>query len=556
MPAGFRPAFEGQKCSLGYQLIEWLEEFTCHGPGDVQGEPLDLSIDPEFEQLVIDCYELDPRTGRRVIKRAVDSEPKGRAKSERAGLIGVAEALAPVRFDGWDSDGQPVGRPVKSPFIRCLATEEKQSGNTFQNLAFVMGEWGHDTHPKLYGGIKGIGDYRSAQNVYLPGGGECRSSSSGSASKDGGKETFVVPDEVHLYVLPELRSMYATVMRNLPKRKSAEPWALLTTTACKLGEQSVWETLEKLYKQGKLDATWLVHHREAKGKIDIADKARTIRQLLDVYGPAMHPDTGWMDPEDVYRTMLDPNECRDEAEAARYYLNRSMAGSDAWIAKPSVEAVETTEGLERVDFDGEWFWMPPAGTSISMGLDGSLNDDSTVLRGCVMETGLRFTIGIWEKPEGAAGAGWEVPRSDVLGRFRWAMNRYRVSRAYCDPHEWRTDVDSLAAEFNPAEAAKAVVIPWATSRDTPMAAALDRLRVDILNKSTRQAKDAAVLIHYGNAYQRKKGHLVLVRKEYPNSPRKIDAVASDALAYEARADAIAAGWTAKPAGPAYIRLPR
>ena len=66
MPAGFRPAFDGQKCSLGYQLIEWMEEFTCHGPGDVQGEPLDLSIDPEFEQLVIDCYELDPRTGRRV----------------------------------------------------------------------------------------------------------------------------------------------------------------------------------------------------------------------------------------------------------------------------------------------------------------------------------------------------------------------------------------------------------------------------------------------------------------------------------------------------------
>jgi len=52
------------------------------------------------------------------------------AKSEVAGLIGVAEALAPVRFDGWDASGQPVGRPIRSPFVRCLATEEKQSGNT------------------------------------------------------------------------------------------------------------------------------------------------------------------------------------------------------------------------------------------------------------------------------------------------------------------------------------------------------------------------------------------------------------------------------------------
>jgi hypothetical protein len=536
MGAGFRPAFEGQKCSLGYELIPWLEQYTCHGPGDVQGEPLNLRTDPEFEQLIIDCYELDPSTGRRLVKRAVDSEPKGRAKSERAGLIGVAEALAPVRFDGWDADGQPIGRPVKSPFIRCLATEEKQSGNTFQNLAFVMGEWGHDTHPEVYGGIRGIGDYRSAQNVYLPDGGECRSSSSGSASKDGGKETFVVPDEVHLYVLPELRNMYATVMRNLPKRKSAEPWALLTTTACKLGELSVWESLEKLYKQGKLDPTWLVHHREAKGRIDILDKDRTIRQLREVYGPAMDPVTGWMDPEDVYRTMLDPNECRDEAEAARYYLNRSMAGSDAWISKSLVEDVETVDGLSQVEFGSQKFWMPEPGAAISMGLDGSLNDDSTVLRGCRMTDGLRFTIGIWEKPEGAAGAGWEVPRREVLDRFRWAMGQFTISRAYCDPHEWRTDVDDLAREFGD------VVVPWPTSRDTPMAAALDRLRVDIIRRASRQSTDPAVLAHYGNAYQRKKGSLVLVRKEYPNSPRKIDAVVSDALAYEARADAITDGW--------------
>ena len=35
---GFVPAFEGQKCSLGYQVVEWLEEYACHGPGDVEGE--------------------------------------------------------------------------------------------------------------------------------------------------------------------------------------------------------------------------------------------------------------------------------------------------------------------------------------------------------------------------------------------------------------------------------------------------------------------------------------------------------------------------------------
>ena len=83
MTAGFVPAFEGQKCSLGYQAIEWLETYACHGPGDVEGDPLDFRTDPEVEQFIIDCYALDPATGRRLVDRAAYSAPKGRAKSGR-----------------------------------------------------------------------------------------------------------------------------------------------------------------------------------------------------------------------------------------------------------------------------------------------------------------------------------------------------------------------------------------------------------------------------------------------------------------------------------------
>jgi hypothetical protein len=51
--------------------------------------------------------------------------------------------------------------------------------------------------------------------------------------------------------------------------------------------------------------------------------------------------------------------------------------------------------------------------------------------------------------------------------------------------------------------------------------------------------------HYGNVYVARRGQKRLVRKEYPNSPRKIDSVVGDALATEARADALAAGWGQK-----------
>ena len=131
------PLFEGHVPSLGYEVLDWIEAYCCHGPGDVQGDPLDF--DDEIRDFVIECYRIDPETGRRVYREAVLSRPKGRAKSEIAGLIVCAEALGPVRFDGWDADGQPVGKQVRSPLIKCLATEESQAGNTFENAAFVLG---------------------------------------------------------------------------------------------------------------------------------------------------------------------------------------------------------------------------------------------------------------------------------------------------------------------------------------------------------------------------------------------------------------------------------
>jgi hypothetical protein len=536
MAKAFRPLFEGHIPSLGYTLLDWIHEYTCHGPGDVQGEPLDW--DDEIREFVIECYRLDPVTGRRLYSEAVLSRPKGRAKSEVAGIIVCAEALAEVRFDGWDADGQPVGRPITSPLIKCLATEESQAGNTFENAAFILGEWGPDTFPEIYGGTSCVRKYQSASAVYLPQSGEVRACTSGSASKDGGKETFVVPDESHLYVLPELKSMYATVMRNLPKRKAAEPWGLQTTTAYGVGELSIAEEVLTAWRKGELGPRVYVNHREAKGKVDIHDRERTIAQLLDVYGPAMDPLSGWMLADDVYETMIDPTKCRDEATAARYYLNRSFAGKDAWLAK-DVHERQMVPGLVLLDGDV----VVEGGTAIAVGFDGSLNDDSTVLRGCRMSDGFRFRLGVWAKPSGVAGIGWEVPRREVLDRIRWTFSHFEVVRGYFDPHEWRTDIDDLATEFGTKK-----VFPWATTRDVQMAAALDRLHADLVKGSTfheHSDTDPLAHEHYGNAYKQQRGRHTLVRKENPTSSRKIDTVVGDALAYEARADAIADGWKAE-----------
>ena len=55
--------------TLGWQVIDWTEQYLCHGPGDIQGEP--LVWDEEFCQIILDCYRLFPKghenEGRRVV---------------------------------------------------------------------------------------------------------------------------------------------------------------------------------------------------------------------------------------------------------------------------------------------------------------------------------------------------------------------------------------------------------------------------------------------------------------------------------------------------------
>ncbi len=515
-------------CSLGYEVLDWIEENECHGPGDLQGDPLEL--DREFRKHVIEAYRLDPTTGRRMFDEVVLSRPKGRAKSELAGLIVVAEAYGPVRFDGWNANGQPVGKPVRSPLIKCLATEESQAGNTFENAAFIAGEWGQDEHSDIYGGTSGIRRYQSATALYLPRGGEIRACTAGAVSKDGGKETHVVADETHLYVLPELRSMYAMVARNLGKRKLAEPWMHQTSTAYRPGEQSVFEVTLTRHRKGELSPRVYVNYLEAKGKIDLDDRDRTARQLAEAYGDS----AGWQDLERKYAERNDPRIYEDVEQFIRYCLNRSQSGRDAWIAKDVVDRQIRREPVE-------------AGTAIALGFDGSLRDDATVLIGSRMDDGFLFPVGIWAKPDGREGNWWEVPRSDVLAAVREAFARYDVTRMYADPHEWRSDIDSLAAELGEER-----VIGWETRRDVQMAAALDRLRTDLMQGgpivgdatfgALFHSGDPLFAEHFGNAYVRRKGGHRLVRKEHEQSDRKIDSVVGAALAYEARADALAAGW--------------
>jgi hypothetical protein len=182
--------------SLGWLLLAWLEYFVVHGPGDVQGDKVHHG--DEYSGFVADCYAVD-ETGRRLYDSVFLSRPKGCDKSGLGGRLGLAEALGPCRFAGFAEGGEeyedpwglgfrysyqpgePMGRPVKVPFIRCLATEEEQTGLVYDTIYFNLTEGPLSYIPGIDAGLT---------RTLLPGGGEITPSTAASASKDGGKRDF------------------------------------------------------------------------------------------------------------------------------------------------------------------------------------------------------------------------------------------------------------------------------------------------------------------------------------------------------------------------------
>src|SRR5688572_4293150 len=116
--------------TLGPQVCDFIEENLIFGPGDLRGQQ--AVLDDEKRGLIYRLYEVHPKThaqaGRRRFRRAGISLPKGLAKTEMAAWIAACELHpdGPVRCVGWNKT-EPIGGPVKDPYIPMVAYTEEQS---------------------------------------------------------------------------------------------------------------------------------------------------------------------------------------------------------------------------------------------------------------------------------------------------------------------------------------------------------------------------------------------------------------------------------------------
>jgi hypothetical protein len=317
-----KPKFQ----SLGFAALDWIEHFLVHGPGDVQGQQIEL--DDEFSAFIIKGYEVHP-TGERKVRRAFLSRPKGRSKSGLAAFVACFEALGPARFDHWATEGEtsywgyeyqegePVGKPLTYVEILCVATEEGQAGNTYDAIYYALNPDTCSENLLDEFGRLDVGLTR----INMPGRrGFIEPVTSADSSADGGKSTFIVADETHLWTLPRLKRLHGIMTRNLLKRKVASGWMLETSTMYADGDGSVAEGTHA-YATSRNDKTLLFDHRQAADHWDLTKRDQRLKALAEAYGPAAE----WMNLDAISDSWDDPQ--TTEADFRRYWLNQPVPTS-------------------------------------------------------------------------------------------------------------------------------------------------------------------------------------------------------------------------------------
>ncbi len=508
--------------TLGLQVADWIEAYLVFGPGDLRGEP--ARLDAEKRALLCRMYEIypkgHPQQGRRRFRRAAISLRKGSAKSEWAAWIAAAELHpdAPVRCDGFDSSGQPVGIGVTDPYIPLVAVTEEQSDElVYGALRIIL------AHSPLADDF----DIGLERIMRKGGDGKAVSLATSPDARDGARTTFCVADESHRWTLPRLKAAHRTMLANLPKRKAADAWMLEITTAPAPGQGSVAEDTMDYARQvhdGKIkDSRLFFFHRQAGDQHDLTTEEGIRAAVLEASGPVAE----WSDIDGICDQWKDPT--ADRAYLERVWLNRVVRASErAFDAKK-------WKDLARPDF------VPSDGDLITLGFDGSRYNDATALVATHVETGYQWLVGLWEQPYNAQG--WEAPVNEVEEAVSEAFRRWDVWRLYADPPYWETHVASWAGQYGEQR-----VLEWWTSRPRQMAYAIRSFVNAIASGELTHDGSPHLARHIGNACRRmlttrdEQGQpLWTIYKERPDSPHKIDAAMAAILSWEARCDALAAG---------------
>lgn len=513
----------GKVKTLGWELLAWGSEMLGQPDGARKGDGWEYTTEQAL--FMLRFYAVD-ENGKYLYRRAVLERVKGWGKSPLVAAICCSECLGPVRFDGWDANGEPVGAPAYSPLVQIAAISDSQADNTMVLVGGMLAE-GEAAN------IRGIEIMLS--KVSAPGGRKIEKVTASPRGREGNRATFVVMDETHLWVPAEKGPELASALRRNAAKMNAR--TIETTNAHRPGENSVAEASYNAWLEmqagGTYDKALLFDTREVYVD-DIYDKNKAMPALDEAYGDASEERGGWVDLERIFAEVCDPN--TPEHEARRFYFNEKTEGKSAWI--PEQEWKACFDNDIHLDVQDDLF---------ALGFKGAVRNGATAIVACRLQDNAFFLLGLWEKPENAP-ADWEVPYSEVDNRIRKLLKAPGCQRLVADPENWQEIIGRIYADFPDY-----VEELWLTKNKNVAAKAVEQFETAV--KSRRLTwRDQNLAKHVLSCHTEElpsstfERPAYVIRKETPKSKRYISGAQAAVLAFEGAVLSIEEGALNRSAG--------
>ncbi|MFI2612063.1 hypothetical protein [Kitasatospora sp. NPDC018619] len=514
--------------TLGILAADWVQQHCVIPDGFDVGKPYVLTDEQAW--FYVKHYQLKPtaRCGQLAPafahRRSLLVRPQKWGKGPLTASQVTLEAVGPALFAGWAEGGEawdcrdhgcgcgwvyeyepgePMGRPWPTPLIQVTAFSEEQTGNIYDALRPMIEK----------GPLSELIPKTGEEFIRLPNDGRIDIVTSSAQSRLGQRVTFVPQDETGIW----------TEQNKMVKVAETQRRGLAGMGGRAVETTNAWDPSENSVAQRTFESKARDVHRDyvrppAELRYEVKAERRRIHKV--VYG-----DSWWVDLDAIEAEAAELAE-KDSAQAERFFGNRIVAGSGAWLHR------------DRWDSRARPRHVAP-GARIVLGLDGSDLDDWTGIRAETLD-GYQFTPTysslklptVWNPAEW----GGQTPRLEVAAALDELMHTYDVVRAYMDPPYWETEIDGWADQYGDR------VVRWYTQRAVQMHAAAERLRTDVAKADSGFWHDGCETAsqHVGNARQAARpGDRYVLRKASVH--QKIDVAICSILAHEAAGDAVAAG---------------
>ena len=447
-------------------------------------------------------------------------------KGPWAAVVTAVEAAGPSLFAGWASDGdvyscaengcpcgwvygyepgEPMGMRHPSPLIQLTATAEDQVMNVYRPLSAMVRRGPLSKLMKVNEGfirITGLSGEDDADRIDIV--------TASARARLGNPISFAVQDETGLYT----KSNKLVEVADAQRRGAAGMGGRTIETS------NAYDPTENSQAQRTFESSAddvFRFYREPPAQLSYRNKRerRKIHEYVYAGSPWVNLDSIEAEAAEIMET--------DPAQAERFFGNRRVQGSGTFI---SPELWRDSHGV-------------PEGARIALGFDGSTSGDWSAIRAETAD-GVVFTPTYgpddrptWWNPQEWGG---RIPRSEVHAAVDELFSRYQVKRMYCDPRDWRTEIDDWANTYGDE-----VVVEWPTFSISRMHNSLNRFITDLEQGRIKHDDDKQAEIHALNARMlAKPGDKFILGK--PSEHQKIDILMASVLAHEAAADSRAEGW--------------